>query len=277
MTLLTATGISGGYDRRPVVAGVSLGLSAGRCVAVMGPNGAGKSTLLRLLAGILPLQSGTVELLDRPLASWRRRDVARVVSFVPQLFALTFPLTVRELVEQGRAPHLGPWRPPAEPDRAAVARALARVHLVDQAATGVQNLSGGERQRALLARALATEPRLLLLDEPATALDIRHQLDLVSVLRELLADGVGVVLVVHDWNLALRLADAIVVLDHGAVRAAGSPAEILQTAVLGEVFDVSVEVLHTADGTPFVVPVSPDAAAGHGPRAMGHDPSLPPR
>ncbi len=277
MTLLAAAGVSGGYGPRPVVNAVSLRVAAGQCQAVVGPNGAGKSTLLRLLAGILPLRSGSVDLLGRPLATWRRRDVARVVGFVPQLFSLTFPLTVRELVEQGRAPHLGPWRPPAEPDHAAVARALARVHLVDQAATGLQNLSGGERQRALLARALASEPRLLLLDEPATALDVRHQIDLVAVLRELLADGVGVVLVVHDWNLALRLADAVTVLDHGAVRASGSPAEILRSSVLSEVFGVSVEVVHTADGTPIVVPTRPAAVPVPGPRSPVPGSSLPPR
>jgi iron complex transport system ATP-binding protein len=260
-----------------VVDGVTLDVAAGRCLAVVGPNGAGKSTLLRLLAGILPARAGTIDLLGRSLRTWRRRDVARVVGFVPQLFSLTFPLTVRELVDQGRAPHLGPWRPPAEPDRAAVARALERVHLVEQSATGMQNLSGGERQRALLARALASEPRLLLLDEPATALDVRHQLDLVAVLRELLADGVGVVLVVHDWNLALRLADEVLVLDHGVVRASGSPAEILRSTVLSDVFGVSLEVLHTADGTPIVVPVGRANDANPEPRAPSPALSLPPR
>ena len=184
MTLLMAKRVAGGYGGRPVVEDVSLALSPGRCVAILGPNGAGKSTLLRLLAGILPVTGGSVELLGRPLPSWRRRDSARIVGFVPQLLALTFPLTVRELVEQGRAPHLGPWRPPSAVDSAAVARALARVDLEAQAPTPVQRLSGGERQRALLARALACEPRLLLLDEPATALDVGHQLELVGILRE---------------------------------------------------------------------------------------------
>ncbi len=277
MTLLAATELSGGYGPRAVVDRVTLGVEPGRCLAVVGPNGAGKSTLLRLLAGILPARSGTVTLLDRPLAALRRRDIARTVGFVPQLVAMTFPLTVRELVEQGRAPHLGPWRPPGDVDRAAVARALARVHLVEQAATGVENLSGGERQRALLARALASEPRLLLLDEPATALDVRHQLDLVAVLRELLVDGVGVVLVVHDWNLALRLADEVVVLDRGVVRASASPAEILQGPVLSEVFGVSVELLHTADGSPVVVPTERAELTVLGARSPEPGPSLPPR
>ena len=270
MTLLAAAGLAGGYGRRTVVNDVSLAVAAGRCVAVLGPNGAGKSTLLRLLGGILPPTAGSVELLGRPLPTWRRREVARVVGFVPQLLGLTFPLTVRELVEQGRAPHLGPWRPPADRDRSAVARALARVRMAELADTPVPNLSGGERQRALLARALASEPRLLLLDEPATALDVRHQLGLAGLLDELRADGVGVVLVIHDWSFALRLADEIVVLDRGRVRAAGPADQILASGVLAEVFEVTVEVLRAGDGTPVVVPAAPRARPAPGP-------SLPPR
>jgi ABC-type cobalamin/Fe3+-siderophores transport system ATPase subunit len=277
VTLLAARDLSGGYGTRVVVDRVALGVASGSCVAIVGPNGAGKSTLLRLLAGILPARTGHVELDGRDLAAWRRRDLTRVISYVPQLVTLTFPLTVRELVEQGRAPHLGPWRPPSAVDRAAVARALALVKLETQAAIAVQSLSGGERQRALLARALATEPRLLLLDEPAAALDVGHQLDLVAVLRRLIADGVGVALVVHDWNLALRLADQVVVLDHGAVRAVGSPAELLRTTVLGDVFGVTVEVLSTADGAPVLVPGPTSPAAGPAPATSGHDRSLPPR
>ena len=254
MTLLAAARVTGGYGGRAVVADVSLAVAAGRCVAILGPNGAGKSTLLRLLAGILPVAGGCVELLGRPLAAWRRREVARVVGFVPQLLALTFPLTVRELVEQGRAPHLGPWRPPAANDAAAVARALARVDLEAQALVPVQQLSGGERQRALLARALASEPRILLLDEPAAALDVGHQLELVGILRHLLGEGVGVALVVHDWNLALRLADEVVVLHGGRLHAAGTPDALLRSTVFSDVFGVNVDVLRCPDGSPVVVP-----------------------
>jgi len=256
MTLLAAVGVAGGYGGRAIVDGVSLRVEPGRCVAILGPNGAGKSTLLRLLAGILPPTAGGVTLLDRPLRTWRRRDVAKAVGFVPQLLALTFPITVRELVEQGRAPHLGPWRPPSAEDHAAVARALARVDLVAQAPRPFQTLSGGERQRALLARALACEPSVLLLDEPAAALDVGHQLELVGIVRQLLADGVGAVLVVHDWNLALRLADEIVVLHAGRVHAAGPPTVLLAGGVFSEVFGVAVDVLRCPDGTPVVVPVS---------------------
>ena len=256
MTLLAAARVTGGYGGRSVVVDVSLAVAPGHCVAILGPNGAGKSTMLRLLAGILPVTSGSVELLGRPLPSWRRRDVATVVGFVPQLLALTFPLTVRELVEQGRAPHLGPWRPPTAKDSAAVTRALARVDLAAQALVPMQHLSGGERQRALVARALASEPRVLLLDEPATALDVGHQLELVGVIRQLLDEGVGVALVVHDWNLALRLANEIVVLKAGRLHAAGTPADLLRGTVFSDVFGVGVDVLRCPDGSPIVVPTA---------------------
>ncbi|MFH1176541.1 MAG: ABC transporter ATP-binding protein [Acidobacteriota bacterium] len=255
MRLLVGHGVRGGYAGKEVVRGVDLLLEGGRCLALVGPNGAGKSTLLRLLAGILPLQAGTVELLGRPLSSWRRRELATNLGLVPQSVALTFPLTVRELVEQGRAPHLGPWRPPGAHDNAAVMAALDRVGLRNRIGEPVQQLSGGERQRALLARALASEPRVLLLDEPATALDVGHQLALVATLRSLLADGVGVLLVLHDWNLALRIANELLVLHHGVLHAAGPPDDILHPQLFADVFGVSVELLSTSSGRPVVVPL----------------------
>ncbi len=252
--LLRAVGLRGGYGRREVVAGVGLDIVPGRCVAVLGPNGTGKSTLVRLLGGILPASGGRVELLGRPLAAWRRRHVARHVALVPQLVEFAFPLTVREVVEQGRAPHLGPWRPPSAEDDEAVHLALRRVGLEKLEGTSVQRLSGGERQLVLLARALATRPRVLLLDEPAAALDVRHQLELVAIVRSLLAEGVGALVVLHDWNLALRVADDLVVLRDGRVHARGTPAEVVSPDLFREVFQVEVEVLPGRAGVPFVVP-----------------------
>ena len=254
MTLLAALGLSGGYPGREVLHDVDLAVDGGECVALLGPNGAGKSTLLRLLGGILSPAAGRVELGGKPLPEWRRRDAAKQIGYVPQLVSFAFPLTVREVVEQGRAPHLGAWRPPSPRDHAAVDAALARVGLEDRTAVPVQRLSGGERQLVLLARALASEPRLLLLDEPAAALDIRHQLDLVAILRELVRDGVGMVLVVHDWNLALRLASRVVVLHRGRVAALGDPAEVLRADLFRTVFGVEVDFIPRPSGSPLVVP-----------------------
>ena len=257
MSMLQASGLGGGYGPKAVLADIDIALDAGECVALLGPNGAGKSTLLRLLAGILPAQRGEVRLDGRPLGAWRRRDVARVLGYVPQLVSFAFPLTVCEVVEQGRAPHLGPWRPPAPADRAAVDTAIARVGLADRVRIPIQHLSGGERQLVVLARALAGEPRLLLLDEPANALDVRHQIELVGILTELVRSGVGVLLVAHDWNLAMRLAHRVVVLDRGRVAATGPPTEVLRPEVLRRIFGVETELLRCDDGASVIVARAP--------------------
>ncbi len=252
--LLRACGAGGGYGGRPVVEGADLEIGPGTCTALIGPNGAGKSTLLRLLAGVLPTASGSVELYGRPLHQWRRRDVAKHIAFVAQQIHFAFPVTVREVVEQGRAPHLGAWRPAGPVDRRAVEASLERVGLAGAASRPVQCLSGGERQRVLLARALASEPRVLLLDEPAANLDVAHQLELVELLRRLHGEGAGSVVVVHDWNLAARLADRVVILASGRVQACGTAREVLTPQAFMRVFGVRTETLVAADGSSVFVP-----------------------
>jgi iron complex transport system ATP-binding protein len=254
VSLLTARAATAGYGHFPAVTGVYLDVEAGRCLAVLGPNGAGKSTLLRALAGVLPLSAGTILLEGRPLAQWQRREVAKRVTLVPQSVQFTFPVSVEEVVAQGRAPHLGPWRSATAADRAAVQRALEAVGLADKAQISIHQLSGGERQRVILARALATEARVLLLDEPATALDLHHQAELASVVRQRLKAGVAVVLVAHDLNFALALADEVLVLQRGAVVAHGSPSQVVSPQLLRCVFHVEGEFLTRGEGATAVLP-----------------------
>lgn len=254
MSLLLARGATGGYGEAPVVEDIHAEVEAGRCLAVLGPNGAGKSTLLRLLAGILPLSAGEILVAGRPIRGWRRRELACFVTLVPQSVAFTFPLSVGEIVGQGRAPHLGPWRPPAAVDQAAVRRALKVVGLEDKEEISVHRLSGGERQRVVLARALAVEPRLLLLDEPANALDLHHQVELARIVRLRLQAGVGVVIVAHDLNLALTLADQVLVLQRGRVVARGAPEEVVSPELLRRVFAVEGEFFSRNDGSRAVLP-----------------------
>lgn len=254
MTLLAAREATGGYRGAFSVREISLEADAGRCLAVIGPNGAGKSTLLRVLAGILPISAGTVLLAGRPLERWRRREVARQVTLVPQSVSFAFPLPVQEVVAQGRAPHLGPWRPPTASDHAAVQRAMAAVGLEEKARVSVFHLSGGERQRVVLARALAAEPRILLLDEPASSLDLLHQKTLADAVRQRLEAGVGVVVVAHDLNLALALADEVLVLQRGRVVARGKPPAVISPELLREVFGVEAEFIPRPDGSRAVLP-----------------------
>ena len=255
MTTLQANRLCGGYGTHQVVGPVDLEIEPGTCVGILGPNGAGKSTLLRLLAGILPARAGEVLLLGRSLTAWRRREVAQVVGFVPQSLSVAFPLTVLEMVMQGRAPHLGAWQPAGPADEAAVEAALHEVGLGTRRNVGVHTMSGGERQLVLLARALAGQPRLLLMDEPATGLDVRHQLALVDTVRRLVTTGVGAAVVLHDWNLAARLADRVLILQEGRAVASGPSREVLLPEILGRVFGVTVDCL-PAPGVPVLVPRS---------------------
>lgn len=260
MSGLVGRGLCGGYGPRRVVGPLDVHVGVGSCLAVLGPNGAGKSTLLRLLAGILRPSGGRLELFGRELASLRRREVACLVGFVPQAVTVAFPLTVREMVMQGRAPRLGPWRPAGAADEAAVEAAMRDLGLDARRDARLEALSGGERQLVLLARALAGEPRLLLMDEPATGLDVRHQLALAATVRTLVGRGVGAAVVLHDWNLARRLADTAVVLERGVIAAAGPPDEVLTAELVGRVFGVAVERV-TASSGPVLVAQPPTAAS----------------
>jgi iron complex transport system ATP-binding protein len=243
---------------RHAVNGVDLRVTAGEFLALLGPNGSGKSTLLRLLLGALRPARGTVRFHGRAVADWPRAGIARRVGVVTQLEELAFPLTVRELVAMGRYPHLGAWRREDAADRAAIARALQLCEVHDLADRPVLELSGGERQRARLARALAQEPRVLVLDEPTAALDIAHEMALFELLARLAADGVTVVVVTHNINLAARYAARLVLLHAGRVAAAGAPAAVLTRASIEAVYHWPVAIRHE-DHAPQVVPQRPAA------------------
>jgi iron complex transport system ATP-binding protein len=240
----------------PAVDRVDAHVGGGELVAVAGPNGSGKSSLLRGLLGLAPGATGAVTLDGRPLGDWSRRAIAGVVGALPQREDAALPLRVREAVLLGRWARLGPIAAPRTADHRAVAEALARCHLAHLAERGVDTLSGGEWQRVRLARALAGEPRLLLLDEPSAALDLAHEMALFELLRHLVADGLGVLVITHHLNLAARVADRVVLLDGGRVAADGPPAAVLQQEVLSRVFAWPVAVTTWCDGAPQVVPLT---------------------
>ena len=253
MSGLSITNAGVRIDGRWLVQGVSFAVDRGAVTALVGPNGSGKSTILRLLAGLWEATEGDVELDGVPLRKMRRRDAARRLSFVPQDTGIDFGFSVQEVVEMGRHPHRGRFEPFEESDRQSVARALEQADVADLAARPVNDLSGGERQRVLIARSLATEAQILLLDEPTSNLDIDHGLEVLTLLRRLANEGKSVVVALHDLNAVMRFADCAVVLDGGRVSSRGAPAEVLTEETVKTVFGVRLERLQRQDGSPVLV------------------------
>jgi iron complex transport system ATP-binding protein len=243
------------YGAAPVLQDVSLSARPGELVGLLGPNGAGKSTLVRLVAGLLAPAAGTVRLggLDPHAAA--RREVARVCALVPQEPRVPWPFTVREVVMMGRAPHQGLLALAGRFDVGAVDGALAACDLAHLAGRRLDALSGGERRRVFFARALAQEPRVLLLDEPTAFLDLGHQVMAMRMARVAAAAGLCVVAVLHDLNLAAASCDRLVVMSAGRVVSDGPPAEVLTTARVAEVWGLPVwRGAHGETGAPVILP-----------------------
>ena len=254
--IFVTRGVSFRYERstRDVLCAVDMSVAEGEMIALLGPNGSGKSTLLRVLLGALRPHAGTALFLDRPVHEWQRDDIARQVGVVTQSEDVAFPLTVRELVAMGRYPHLGAWRNESATDRDAIMRALVECELTELQERAVNELSGGERQRARVARALAQEPRTLVLDEPTASLDIGHEMALFELLARLRTAGVTIVIATHNINLAARYADRLLLLHRGAVAAAGAPAQVLTRDDIERVYEWPVRIT-AEDAAPQVVPL----------------------
>jgi iron complex transport system ATP-binding protein len=234
---------------------VSLDVPRGSFYAVLGPNGSGKSTLLKALLGAVPVESGRVRLGGEALDTWNRRRLARAVGVVPQRESVAFPLTVRELVAMGRYPHLGPFRPEGPEDERAIESALERCDAASLSGREVGTLSGGEFQRVRIARALAQDPGTLALDEPTAALDIRHEMEILRLLRTSADHGITVLLITHHLDLAARFADRLLLLDAGRVAAEGTAREVFREEVLERVYGWPLRVREDADtGAPRVIP-----------------------
>ncbi|MBP3081287.1 iron ABC transporter ATP-binding protein [Streptomyces sp. 604F] len=262
---VVAEGLRFGYPGREVLRGVDLRIGAGELVALVGLNGCGKSTFLRLAAGLLRPDGGRVLLDGEEVARLSRRGAARRVALLHQSAPPVPGLTVRQLVRQGRYAARGPLGMLRDGDDAVSARALADAGVADWAGRPVDALSGGERQRVRLAMALAQDTRTLLLDEPTTYLDLRHQLEVLQTVVRLRAErGLTVVMVVHDLNHAARFADRIVALRNGRVAADGKPADIVTPALLAEVLGVEGRVApDERGGWPVCYPDHPLEAARH--------------
>jgi iron complex transport system ATP-binding protein len=240
---------------RDALAAVSLSVDARQFVAVLGPNGSGKTTLVRIALGALRPTEGRAEIDGRPAHAWPRQELARLVAVVPQREDNLFPQRVRETVLLGRYPHLSMWGRERAEDHAAVDRALAACDATQLADRWLWTLSGGEYQRVRIARALAQEPKLLVLDEPGVSLDLRHEMSLFELVRRLVdTQGLGVLMITHDLNLAARFADSLLLLSEGRAIATGAPADVLTQQVVESVFAWPV-AMQTIDGRPQMIPL----------------------
>ncbi|MGO1849148.1 ABC transporter ATP-binding protein [Microbacterium sp.] len=241
MGAITAGGISWSVKKAQLLHGVDLQVRQGQVVGLLGPNGSGKTTLLRLLAGLREPDTGTVHYDDQLLGELTRRQVARRLAVVEQDTTANGDHTVRQIVELGRTPFRGRFDALSQEDNRVIDGALARVGISDKQHRIWHTLSGGEKQRAQLARALAQQPSEILLDEPTNHLDIRHQLELLELLRTL---DLTCIIALHDLNLAARYCDHLVILDHGTVAAAGTPETVLTAELIRDVYEVDALIDH---------------------------------
>lgn len=255
---LSAQQITCGYGARPVLQDLSLHVAGGEFLAVVGPNGCGKSTLVKAISRGLRPSAGRVLLEDRDIWTLKPRDLARQMAVVAQETGIEFEFTAQEVVAMGRLPHAARFRRETEADERAVRAAMAATstaHLKDRLVTG---LSGGERQRVMVARALAQEPRLLILDEPTAHLDIAHQVELLDLTRRLNRErGLTVIAVLHDLNLAAQYAGRLLMMKDGRRYAEGAPAEVVNEANVAAVYGSRVRVtVHPEEGSPHVILLS---------------------
>lgn len=256
MSILQAENIGFSYNGVRVLSGISFSVASGDFVGLIGPNGTGKTTLLNLIDGILQPWEGMIRLNGVPVHRMKRDALARIIAVVPQENPMIFSFRVQEVVLMGRAPHLGKWRFEGEKDMAIVKRAMVMTDTLALAGRSMNQLSGGERQRVLIARALAQEPELMLLDEPTASLDIRHQVEFFNLIKTLnRTQGLTVIAVTHDINLASLYCDRIILLKEGRIHVAGRSVDVITEEHIEAVYETPVMVdRHPITDLPRVTP-----------------------
>lgn len=231
---------------------VTFNVEAGEVVSVIGPNGAGKTTLLKCIAKLLKPKHGVILINGKDLNLFKRIELAKLIGYVPQFEETRFPLTVFEWVLLGRKPHMG--MKPSKKDLTIVENVIEELKMRHLAFRKVNELSGGEWRKTIVARALAQEPKILLLDEPTNHLDLKHQVEVLKLIKELaIKKKLCVIIATHDVNLALRFSDKIIVLNEGRIVFCGN-VKLLKREVLEKVYNVKIEMLHDTNGYPIVVP-----------------------
>ena len=242
------------FNGSDIVKDVSITINAGDFVGLIGPNGAGKTSLLRMLANLQQPDSGLIQLNDTNLNDIDRKQLAQTLGYLEQGAPAHWPLRVRRLVELGRLPHLSPWRQLTGKDKVIVDHAMAQAEVQHLSSRIISTLSGGERLRVLIARMFATEPNIVLADEPIAALDPYHQLHTMELFREHCDRGGSAVVVMHDLNMAARFCDRLMLLDQGTVACEGKVEQVLTEANLASVYSIRARLDHQASNGLTVIP-----------------------
>lgn len=249
-----------GYTSVPILKDVCIELAGSEVLGVVGPNGAGKSTLIRCIDRILKPQRGSILLDGRDINEMRLMELAKRMGYVPQSTSQIFPATVFDTVLMGRRPHLG-WRS-SEKDEGKVLDVLQMLNIENLAMRDINELSGGQQQKVFIARALVQEPDVLLLDEPTSNLDIRHQLEVMEIITSIVREKkISAIMAIHDLNLASRYADRIVMLNGGTIIDAGDPSSVLTPENIKQVYGVEAVVRNESE-RPFIVPIRPVKSNG---------------
>jgi len=241
------------YVSTPVLKDVSMEVNGSEILGVVGPNGSGKSTLLRCVDGILSPQKGSIMLNEQNVEDMSRIDLAKEIGYIPQSAPQAFPATVFDVALMGRRPHIG-WRS-GEKDTEKVLEILQLLNIEDLAMRDVNELSGGEQQKVFIARAIIQEPRVLLLDEPTSNLDIKHQLEVMDIIKNIVREkDISTIMAIHDLNLASIYADRIIMMNNGKIFAAGNPLSVFTQENMKQVYGVEAEVSNH-NGRPHIIPV----------------------
>ena len=252
---LKVKGVEFGYNSTLVLEGISMDLDSSEIIGIVGPNGAGKSTLIRCIDRILTPGGGTILLDENDISNMTRMEIAKRMGYVPQTTTRVFPATVFDTVLMGRRPHLG-WKS-SEEDVDKVLEILELLGIMEFAMRDFNEISGGQQQKVLIARALAQEADILLLDEPTSNLDIRHQLEVMEIMTNIVhKKGISAVMAIHDLNLASRYTSRILMMNGGRIFAAGDPESVLTEENIRRAY--GVEALVKSDGErPYIIPVKP--------------------
>jgi iron complex transport system ATP-binding protein len=250
--MLEIKGLTFGYNGRSVLTDIGFCLNQGEIIAVAGPNGTGKSSLLKCITRINDIGKGQITIHGKDTRTMSRMHLARHLGYVPQSVQNRFPMTVFDAVLMGRRPHMG-WRP-SRRDMDIVSEILTDLNLADLAVTDFERLSGGQKQKVLLARALAQNADFLILDEPTSSLDLKHQIDVMELIRNLaVTRNVGVIMAMHDLNLAARFSDRVLMLHHGKVHGFGKPWDVIHQDSIRSVYGVDA-MIGESNGVRFVLP-----------------------